>query len=738
MTENRKHARAIFVAVSLFLAASAVRVAAGQTSVPAHRAATDKIAVAQNDIGGVVSGPSGPEAGVWVIAETTDLPTKFRKIVVTDDRGRFLVPDLPKASYKIWVRGYGLVDSAPIVSAPGKTLALKAVPAPDARAAAQIYPANYWYSLLQVPPASEFPFLKPERNSAPQRGRRENGQASVLSGGIHNQAEWLFAMRTCTQCHQLGDKFTREIESSLGTFDSTAAAWDRRLKSGQRGPLMATALNQLPHDRALAMLSDWSDRIAAGALPPVPPRPQGVERNVVITEWEWGRGPSDWVHDEMTTDKRNPTVNPHGLVYATSEGAGTLEVENPLTNESSHIDIPTRVDQKEIAPYLMSLEVGFPSPYFGEQVLWTATNSPHNPMMDEKGRVWVTSSIRSKADPAYCKEGSNNIFAKYDPLDVSIRQLSMYDPETKKWTMIDTCFGTHHLQFAQDKDNTLYFSGEEGAVGWVNTRLYEETHDEQAAQGWCPAYLDTRGDGKFDWKTDDAISGFPYGLAVNPVDGSAWYAAVGVPENWSASIAARIPRQPAAPKCTKRHTKIRVLPAIRDFSRMEWTSTATASFGLPLQAADTLASFDRRKCAVRSGPTATGQQCPEGWTLYHLPGPLLKGTDVGSADYPYYNWVDRFDTLGLGKNIPMATGTNSDSLLVLQPDTGKWVVLRVPYPLGFYSRGLDGRIDDPKAGWKGRGLWSNFSEIPVWHIEGGKSAVSILLHFQLRPDPLAH
>ena len=166
-----------------------------------------------------------------------------------------------------------------------------------------------------------------------------------------------------------------------------------------------------------------------------------------------------------------------------------------------------------------------------------------------------------------------------------------------------------------------------------------------------------------------------------------------------------------------------------DSNGIVWTSLAGSGH---------LASFDRRKCAVRSGPTATGQQCPEGWTLYHLPGPLLKGTEVGSADYPYYNWVDRFDTLGLGKNIPMATGTNSDSLLVLQPDTGKWVVLRVPYPLGFYSRGLDGRIDDPNAGWKGRGLWSNYSEIPVWHIEGGKSAVSILLQFQLRPDPLAH
>src|SRR5258705_5290798 len=69
------------------------------------------------DIGGTVSGSKGPEAGVWVIAETTDLPTKFAKVVVTDDNGRFLIPQLPKANYQAWVRGYGLVDSAQTKSA---------------------------------------------------------------------------------------------------------------------------------------------------------------------------------------------------------------------------------------------------------------------------------------------------------------------------------------------------------------------------------------------------------------------------------------------------------------------------------------------------------------------------------------------------------------------------------------------------------------------------------------------
>jgi hypothetical protein len=97
-----------------------------------------------SDIAGTVTGAHGPEAGVWVIAETRDLPTKFVRIVVTDDRGRYLIPDLPKATYDVWVRGYGLVDSPHSESSIGKTLDLKATPAPNARAAAAYYPAGYW------------------------------------------------------------------------------------------------------------------------------------------------------------------------------------------------------------------------------------------------------------------------------------------------------------------------------------------------------------------------------------------------------------------------------------------------------------------------------------------------------------------------------------------------------------------------------------------------------------------
>src|SRR5580693_1195460 len=123
-----------------------------------------EIKIVANDIGGVVTSSKGPEAGVWVIAETKDLGTGYRKIVVTDDLGRYLIPDLPKANYTIWVRGYGLVDSAKVQAAPGKALDLKAVIAPSEKEAAQYYPAAYWYSLLRIPPKSDFPGTGPTGN----------------------------------------------------------------------------------------------------------------------------------------------------------------------------------------------------------------------------------------------------------------------------------------------------------------------------------------------------------------------------------------------------------------------------------------------------------------------------------------------------------------------------------------------------------------------------------------------
>src|SRR5918995_3713223 len=120
---------------SLFCVAAALPASAQQAAV----------AVDNDDIGGVVTGPGGPEAGVWVIAETTDLPTRYIKSVVTDDQGRYLIPELPRANYQVWARGYGLVDSAKSASEPGRTVNITAVPASSPKAAAEYYPAIYWY-----------------------------------------------------------------------------------------------------------------------------------------------------------------------------------------------------------------------------------------------------------------------------------------------------------------------------------------------------------------------------------------------------------------------------------------------------------------------------------------------------------------------------------------------------------------------------------------------------------------
>src|SRR5207244_74279 len=135
------------------------------------------VAIDNDDIGGVVAGPNGPEGGVWVIAETTDLPTRFAKIVVTDDQGRYVLPDLPNASYQVWVRGYALVDSPKVTSSPGRSLNLTAVVAPDPLAAAQYYPQGYWFSMLDIPGKDEFPGTGPNGNG--------------ISPNMRSQAEWL-------------------------------------------------------------------------------------------------------------------------------------------------------------------------------------------------------------------------------------------------------------------------------------------------------------------------------------------------------------------------------------------------------------------------------------------------------------------------------------------------------------------------------------------------------------------
>src|SRR5213594_1956869 len=236
------------VGIVVLVTASVARLSAQQSTAEAVR-------IGDNDLGGVVTSTQGPEAGVWVIAETTDLPTKFAKIVVNDEQEHYVMPDLPKANYSIWVRGYGLVDSPKVKTVPGKILNLKAVPAPSEAAAAQYYPAIYWYSMLKIPDKSEFPGT----------GEKGNGIAENLK----SQGEWLNVVKTngCITCHQLGNKATRTIPKELGEFKSSAEAWARRIVSGQAMTTMLTRIKELGPNKSVGLWADWTDRIAAGGLP---------------------------------------------------------------------------------------------------------------------------------------------------------------------------------------------------------------------------------------------------------------------------------------------------------------------------------------------------------------------------------------------------------------------------------------------------------------------------------------
>jgi hypothetical protein len=679
-----------------------------------------------DDIGGVVTGAQGPEAGVWVVAETSELPTKFVRIVVTDDRGRYVIPDLPNARYSVWVRGYGLVDSQKVTASPGRTLDLKAVAAPDARAAAHYYPAGYWFSLLGVPAPGEFG--KPSADTG-------------IASNVKSQGQWLRIVKSggCLACHQLGNQATREIPKALGAFDSSVKAWERRLQSGQAGGSMIGTINQLG-PRALKEFADWTDRIAAGAVPPKPPRPQGIERNVVITEWDWA-DPQAYLHDEVSTDRRNPTLNANGLIYGALElSADYLPVLDPVRNTVSRVELTVRdPNTPRTSPKMPQ-----PSPYWGSEVLWDSRNNVHNPMFDERGRVWITSAVRSSDNPAFCKDGSSHPSAKLFPIDKSYRQLAVYDPATKKITHVSTCYGTHHLMFAEDANRTLWTSGGGDVVGWLNTKMFDETGDEVKSQGWTALVVDTNGNGKRDAyvepgqppdpSKDTRFDGAFYAVAPAP-DGSIWGSYLGFPgavirlvpgahppETTLAEIYETPFDSPAAPV----HG---FSPRGMDIDRdgVAWAALASGH----------LASFDRRKCkGPLNGPKATGQHCPEGWTLYPEPLPQMNGvTASGSAEGSYYTWVDQFGALGLGNNVPIDTGNLSEGLLVLKD--GKWIVLRVPYPLGFYTKWMDGRIDDPNAGWKGRGLWSTVSTRAPFHMETGKGTTSKVVRFQLRPDPLA-
>jgi hypothetical protein len=505
--------------------------------------------------------------------------------------------------------------------------------------------------------------------------------------------------------------------------------------------ILAGQFNALP----IKYFAEWTDRIAAGELPPVKPqRPQGVERNIVVTTWDYA-DPKHYTHDEISTDKRHPTVNAYGRIFGSPEySTDNIPILDPVKNTSTVFHAPVR--DKDM-PYSLGpghaadLHPLAPSPYWGTEQIWDTHINNHNSMFDEKGRLWLAAAVRGRKDPSLCGKDSDLPSAKLFPLTQSQRQLAMLDPKTMKYTFIDTCFTTHHLQFGFDKNDTLWTSsgGGGGVVGWLNTKKFLETGDAAHAQGWTALIVDTAGTGKREGVAytepgqplqsgkDMRVGQVFYAVMPSPVDGTVWGTLRGNP----GSIV-RLDPGSNPPETALAEIYHVPLPGFGprggdiDSHGVVWVSLASGHLG----------SFDRRKCkGPLNGPKATGDQCPEGWSFYKYPGPGFAGIGDNSAESSYYTWVDQHDTFGLGNDVPISTGNLNDGLIAFVG--GKMITMKVPYPTGFYAKGADGRIDDPNAGWKGRGLWTSSGDRVPWHQEGGKGRTPMIVHFQLRPDPLA-
>ena len=639
--------------------------------------------------GTVTSGDGKPEAGVWVVAETDSLPTKYRKIVVTNDDGKFLLPEMPEADYQVWARGYGLLDTEKADAQTGDSVELSAEVA-SPQEAAKIYPSNYFLSMFEPPDKS---------------------------------ADWMTDFKlTCMLCHQFGSVATRA--------GATPEFFEKGLKKSN---VMNAGVERLGGDKFIAALADWGKRIKGGEVPKeTPPRPEGIERNLVVTQWEFGDN-FTYAHDEIATDKRTPTLNADGPVWAVDLANDRLFGVAPTTHEVEEHKFPTRdgfdtpwCDQTfQTAAALEGSEtpiksgfgsLGCPAPGGTTAFEGKYDNpaNPHNPMMDDQGRIWATSQIRREwADdaPEWCKD---------DPVirdNSHHRQLSVFDPKTDEFHLIDSCVGSHHLQFAED--GVLYYSGDSYALGWFDPSKWDPAKPEtvEQASGYSEVKVDSDGDGT----ADMPFPGFNYGIITSP-DGTVWTASPGAPGHimrFDPETKTHEVYKPPAPISGPRGIDV-------DKDGVIWTATGGSGH---------MASFDRRLCKQTWGD---GSQCAEGWKSWEVPGPAAQveagEKNVRKADLHYYVWVDQHNTFGLGEDVVIANGTDSDSLIAFNPATEEFTRVRIPYPLNTYTRGLDGRIDDPDAGWKGRGLWFSNGGDPIFHAETG---VSYMGHVQLRDDPLA-
>ena len=253
--------------------------------------------------------------------------------------------------------------------------------------------------------------------------------------------------------------------------------------------------------RGLEMFARWTDRIAAGDVPPAPPRPQGVERNLVLTMWDWG-GPATFAHDELTTDKRNPTANAYGPIYGVDWGNDGFLIVDPLEHTAQELRIPV-LDPK-VPPGQGAVDAGAVA-VLGRQAVLVRPGDHQSRRDGRQGPRVDVVAVPAAREPAgvlrHASVGRARAAEEQLPAGAVLRSedaavqagqhLLRHAPRAVRATRTRRCTATASFS---------------GAIGWINTRILDETGDEAAAQGWCRGYHDINQDGKVDPAVDRQIS----------------------------------------------------------------------------------------------------------------------------------------------------------------------------------------------------------------------------------------
>ena len=391
----------------------------------------------------------------------------------------------------------------------------------------------------------------------------------------------------------------------------------------------------------------------------------------MLTLWDWGSaqdGRSDNVVDRQT---RSAHATPTGQIYGVSQPTDALMVLDPVENKASVVKIPSM--SSALAPATVS-------PTWADRI-WNHQADPRSAEMDAKGRVWLTARNHNER-PAFCADVEKNKYAKNYKLPTGrgggggAKQVANYDTKTQKFEFVDVCFSVDHNELSED--NFIYY-GTNNSLGWVDMDTWDKTHDAEKSQGWCPAIIDSNGDGKIGpgWSEPDSpvdpakdrrVEFGCYAIAYSEKDHGVWCSSnvgnqfkltfitkgANPPESCRAEMYTPPGGAASADDGHRRRHRRRQRHRLRSW-----------------RVSGQLIAFDRRKCKSPDRK-ADGQHCPEGWTIYRNNEPKYTNSPYNASE-PYLNHIDSVDALGLGKDSPIYASINTDSMEVFSAKTKQFV-----------------------------------------------------------------